>query len=108
TIAKKCLQRVPRPDRLHAAFGWLPNFLIRPVSAVPTQQSGSQAHAALRAAVGHTSARMAPPPIRFGHIDKRSQANIRCALRTATPLSAVASSRIAANLGSKVLRLVRS
>ena len=24
SITKDCLQRIPRPDRLHAAFGWLP------------------------------------------------------------------------------------
>jgi len=39
------------------------------------------------AAVGTTSARIALPPTCFGHIDKRRQDDIRCALRPDTPRS---------------------
>jgi hypothetical protein len=35
-----------------------------------------------RASVGHTSARMALPPICFGHIDMRAQAEMLSAPRT--------------------------
>jgi hypothetical protein len=33
----------------------------------------------------HTSARTATPPICFGHIDMRAQAEVPCARRTAAP-----------------------
>src|SRR4051794_34545239 len=41
----------------------------------------------LRAPVLPTSARIALPPIYFGHIDIRIQPDVRCALRSETPES---------------------